>query len=204
MRSVTRSVLAAVVVVVACSATAAASASAAQWYVGGSALTGSAELASTTKVAENITLSFSGLTIDCSSGVTLTGASITAPSGGKLEHLVLKGCAASGVCSLKGTTIETKPLKIEAALGAKSPEDTLVLKPATGRVFAEFTLQGATCSRAGVEELTGPMTVAAPKGREELVEQELAIHTSEEELSGWAVKGKFAVKTASGKAWSFH
>lgn len=200
----TRSILAVAIAAIAFSATAAASASAAQWYVGGGALTGSAELASTTKVAENITLDWNGLNIECASGVTLTSASITAPAGGKLEHLVFKGCAASGVCSLKGTTIETKPLKIEAALGAKSPEDTLVLKPATGRIFAEFTLQGATCSRAGVEELTGPMTVVAPKGREELVEQEIAIHTDEEELSGWVVKGKFNAKTASGKAWSFH
>jgi hypothetical protein len=186
------------------SATAAASASAAQWYVGGSALTGSAELASTTKVTENITLSFHGLTIECISGVTLTGASIAAPNGGKIEHLVFKGCAANDGCSLKGTTIETKPLTVEAALGAKSPEDTLVLKPATGRIFAEFTLQGEPCGRAGVEELTGPMTVTAPKGREELVEQGIAIHTKSEELNGWAVKGAFNAKTASGKAWSFH
>jgi hypothetical protein len=197
-------VLTVCVVVLAFGAVGSASASAAQWYVGGSALAGSVELASTAKVVENVSLDWKGLTVQCGSGVTLTGGSIAAPNGGKVEHLVFKGCASDDGCSLTSTTIETKPLKVEAALGGKSPEDTVVLKPATGRVFAEFTLQGATCSRAGVEELTGPVTVAVTKGREELVEQEVVAHTSGEELDGWVLKGKFDVKLASGKGWSFH
>jgi hypothetical protein len=197
-------VLTVCVVVLAFGAVGSASASASQWYVGGSALAGSAELASTAKVVENVSLNWNGLEVQCGSGVTLTGASIAAPSGGKVEHLVFKGCVSNDGCSLTSTTIETKPLKVEAALGSKSPEDTVVLKPATGRVFAEFTLQGATCSRAGVEELTGPVTVAVAKGREELVEQEVVAHTRVEELDGWVLKGKFDVKLASGKGWSFH
>ena len=207
MRSKSRSVLVALVAVLALGTVASASASAAEWHVGGSALTGSAELASATGLSEAITLSSAGVTITCSSGLELKSADIAAKNGGKIEHLLFKGCLISAPCALSSTTIETKPLTLEAALGSKSPEDTLLLKPTTGTVFAEFKISGTSCSIAGVNKLTGQATFILPKGREELAEQELAVHANVNELE-WrgevSLKGKVKVKLVSGKGWSFH
>jgi hypothetical protein len=204
--------MAGLVVVMAFSAVASASASAAVWHVGGSELVGSASLAPATKMVEEVRLEwYGGAMIRCT-GVELKGASIAAPGGGSAEHLVFKGCAfTSGNCSLKGTTIESKSLALTAALGGSGPEDTLVVKPASGKVLAEFTLTGASCARAGLYDLTGKVTLVLPSGREELVEQEVSMRTSavSEELrldgeTGVSLKGAVKAELASGKAWSFN
>jgi hypothetical protein len=149
-------------------------------------------------------------TITCK-GVELKGASLTATDGGQIEHLLLKGCHTSGGtgCSLRGETIETKPLKLEAALGSKSPEDTLLLKPVTGTTWAEFTIEGGSCNVAGTNRLQGRATFVLSKGREELVEQELLFRTKTSEelkvgVAGVELNGEINLKLASGKGWSYH
>jgi hypothetical protein len=142
----------------------------------------------------------------------LTGADILAPNGGQIEHLVFTGCSANGGCSVSGGTIESKPLKVEAALGAKSPEDTVLLKPVTKPAFAEFTLTGGGCPWAGVIGVRGKATLTLPKGREELAEQELSLYVNAESLEElvWenippmTLEGKVKLKLTSGKVWSFH
>lgn len=209
MRLRSRSVVVALVAVFAFGAVASASASAAEWFVGGSALTGSTELAPATKALESIRLESSNgsLSVTCK-GIELNKATIAAKTGGQIEHLVFKECSALPPCELKSETIESKPLKLEAALGSKSPEDTVLLKPVTGTVFAEFTLQGASCLSAGVVQLKGNPRLTMPKGREELAEQELRMSTGAGELN-WSglevlLSGKVKIKLASGKGWSFH
>lgn len=209
MKSITRSVFVVVVVVMAFSATAAASASAAEWYVGGSPLKEATPVAPTTTTTEGVTMysTFIG-TIACKS-VELKGANLTATAGGQVEHLLLKGCRDEGGsgCHLTSETIETKALKLEAALGGKSPEDTLVLKPVTGTTWAEFVVEGGTCS--GDDRLQGKATFVLSKGREEAAEQELYFGQKESgELKigavGAELKGKIKLKLASAKGWSFH
>jgi hypothetical protein len=205
-------VLVALVAVVALGAVGAGSASAASWRVGGSELVGSASLAPATKMVEEVRLGWIGGALIQCTGVELKSASVAAPGGGSAEHLVFKGCAfTSGSCSLKGTTIESKSLALTAALGGSGLEDTLVVKPASGKVLAEFTLTGASCARAGVYDLTGKVTLVLPSGREELVEQEVSMRTSavSEELrldgeTGVSLKGAVKAELASGKAWSFN
>jgi hypothetical protein len=206
-----KAVVAAVVVVVAVSAIGASAASAASWWVGGSELSGSAALASGT-TAGGVEFGYSSVEVRCS-GVELKGASIVGPSGGSVEHLVFKGCVFTpgSPCSVKGSgAIESKPLSVAAALGGKSPEDTLVLKPASGAVLAEFQVVGTSCQIAGSVHLTGKVTVVLSEGREELAEQEVLMRTtiSSGELSWngthiW-LEGGVKVMLASGKAWSFH
>jgi hypothetical protein len=202
-----------VVAVVAVSAMAAGSASAAEWHVGGSPLTGSAELASSTGVLENVNLELNGGPgIECTGKVSVISASITASDGGKIEHLRFTGCSFYPVnsgCVLSGTTVETKPLTVEAALGAKSPEDTFLLKPVTGKVFLTYTLTGSGCEERGENNFKGKATFIMPKGREGFVEQELVFKTAafdeleSEFLGNVTLKGKIKVKLASGETWSF-
>jgi hypothetical protein len=206
-----KAVMGVAVVVMAFSAVAASGASAASWHVGGEELVGSASLASGT-TAGGVEFGYGSVEVRCS-GVELKGASIVGPSGGSVEHLVFKGCVFSpgSPCSVKGGgAIESKPLSVVAALGGKSPEDTLVLKPASGGVLAEFQVEGTSCQLAGLVRLTGKVTVVLPEGREELAEQEVLMRTtiSSGELkwngTGMGLDGGVKVMLASGKAWSFH
>jgi hypothetical protein len=205
-----KAVMAGLVVVMAFSAVAASGASAASWHVGGEELSLSAPLASATKMVEDVRLIESfGPEILCT-GVELKGASIAAPAGGGVEHLVLTGCGVvSGACSLKGLAIESKPLSVAASLGGKSPEDVLSVKPASGKVFAEYQLVGPKCALAGTVQLTGKAKFVLPAGGEELVEQEVSMRTyaSTGELvsgsSGVTLEGGLKAKLVSGKDWSF-
>jgi hypothetical protein len=123
MRSMYRKCFLVFVTALALGATTAASASASSWWVAGQELgSPSAELASTAKMTSPITLYGLGITVECGSeSLKLTNASISSTDGGKIEHLLLSSChTTSGSCSLQGTTIETKPLTVEAALGGKA------------------------------------------------------------------------------------
>jgi hypothetical protein len=209
MRSKRRAVFAAALAVVALGVTGVASASAAEWYVAGSPLTGSAALASNTSTSESIVLSFSGANIRCS-GLELKTASIAAKTGGQIEHLLLTGCEFTNLsCRLKSSTIETKQLTMEAALGAKSPEDKVLLKPKTETLIAEFKLgEGEKCPWSGSTfKLTGHMTFVVSKGREERVEQEVALRSEGELFASGSeahLSGTVGLKLASAKNWSFH
>jgi hypothetical protein len=208
MNSVHRKVLVTLIAVLACGAVASASASASSWYVGGAELSSPAPVTSSTQVVEGITLEFSNNTINCS-GLELKGGELLAHNGGQVEHMVFTGCilhAGASNCTLSGGKIESKPLKLEAALGSKSPEDTVVFKPATGKVFAEYSITGASCPLAeeGIE-VEGQPAFVLPKGREESAEQELLVRGK---LTGgigiWSFGGAVKAKLTSGKNWSFH
>ena len=202
-----KAVLAGLVVVVAVSAMAAGSASAASWYVGGTELASSTPLASTTTLTEPITFNYLGVVTECS-GIELKKANIAAHTGGEIEHFVFTGCVLEAAgCSIEKSRIESKPLKIEAALGSKSPEDTVVLKPVKGEDFARFIIKG-TCGIAGESELGGKIKLVLPKGREESAQQEFRVNTGENELlwndtSVHLIAGAKA-KLESAKGWSFH
>lgn len=198
-------------VVMAIGAAGSASASAAEWHVGGSPLSGSASLASKTSTPEGVLITTAlGLHIKCKH-IELKGADIAAPDGGQIEHLVFSGCAFQGDsegCALESETIETQPLTVEAALGVKSPEDTLLLKPKSGTLFAGYGVTGETCLSSGKNRWVGKAKFLLPKGGEELAEQEVVPNTGREELKEGSgeVKfsaGSFGAKLSSGSAWSF-
>jgi len=201
----------ALVVALVFSALGSASASASEWYVGGSGLTSSAPLAAkTTRVSGGIIISGgSGLEFECE-GIELKSADIVPSNSGQVEHLVFTGCNdVGGNCVLSSPSIESKPLSVEAALGSKSPEDTLLLKPSAGAgtTFLEFKLEGERCALAGKKLVTGQAVFTLPKGREEAAEQLLNVHT-EGELKmasfSFTLRGEVKLKLASGKNWSFH
>jgi hypothetical protein len=209
MRSRYRGVLVALVAVLVLGAVGSASASASSWWVAGSELGSSEPLASTTAKVAEVTLSWSTLKIQCAS-VGLKGADIVAHTGGSIEHLVLQECTVnSSSCRVVGGKIESKPLKLEAKLGSKSPEDELVAKPASGSVLAEFEFENERCPLEGKQTLGGRLSFVLPKGREEGVEQELVLHES---IAGelhmgelpLTSEGAFKAKLVSGRDWSFH
>jgi hypothetical protein len=193
------------------SAVGAASASASSWWVGGEELLSSTALSSTTvtKVPIRLENPSYAFAFECT-GLELKTADIAAHNAGQIEHLVFTSChSTSSHCSLVGTKIESKPLKMEAALGEKSPEDKVVLKPVTGKLFMEFSVGGTGCTVAEEgAEIEGQATFILPKGREESAEQEVQTHAKEGELKGylgaWTLGGTVKAKLTSGKKWSFH
>jgi hypothetical protein len=212
MRSKFRSIAVALVAVCALGAVASASASAAEWFVGGSPLTGSAPLSSTTVPTERIELyTTEAAPIVVCEGLELETASITAKVGGQIGHLLFTECEArhSSTCTLVGTTVESKPLTIEAVLGGTSPEDKLVLKPVTKLAFLEYKFKGSSCPYTSEIAVTGKVKMPLPKGRDELAEQELVLAQSGSSELNWEAAefhfgGKVKLKLSSGKAWSFH
>jgi hypothetical protein len=212
-----RKVLVAMTCALALGAVGSASASASSWWVGGSELGSSEPLAAATTKVNEFRLTISAPVdgkIACQ-GVELKGADIISHSGGSIEHLILKKCVyettLKNVCVLKSTTIESKALTLEAKLGSKSPEDELVVKPASGEVLAEipFEYGSSTCLfNDETVKLTGKAQLVLPKGREEAVEQPLHFTSSGSELrfagTPAELTGEYKLKLSSGKGWSYH
>jgi hypothetical protein len=181
-----------------------AAASAAAWHVGGEELKAETALASTAETKE-ISMVWLSTETQCT-GVQLQSASISPKVGGKIGKLVLTGCTLLGNtgCTISGGVIESAALKLEAALGGKSPEDTLALKPESGKGFLKFVLTGNSCAFEGSNTISGKATFTLPHGREELASQELSFNVGAGETSPEIkLTGHASVKLASGKAWSF-
>ena len=213
MRSIWVKTLVLCATAAAVAAVASASASASQWYVGGKALTGSAKLATTAKVEEDITFSAPSLDVKiaCTS-VNLVSPEIIAPGSLKAkEETYLGGCKATE--GPKGCTIiqeRGEPfagLAGTAVLGT-APEDTLELKSPRANAFIVFELSNCG-ALVGQLVLTGKVPFSMPTGQTESVEQTLVgpgTKSTSLEMEGnyFYVTGKFKLKLASGSKWSFH
>jgi hypothetical protein len=220
LSSVYRKALVAVMCASALAAVGSASASASSWWAGGNQLASSEPLASSTTEVQAFTIAVgpgADIEIRCQS-VGLKGADIASPSGGAIEHLMLEKCnvepygANPPNCSLASTTIESKALKLTAALGSKSPEDKLAIEPASGEVLAEIHFGGSSercVFNNKTAKLEGKAKLVLPKGREEMVEQplQLTIASAGELYVGGDVvslEGEYKLKLSSGKGWSYH
>jgi hypothetical protein len=202
----------------------AASASAAQWYVGGKAMTGSEKLSETVKVEESIVFADEFaypkyfVNITCT-GLKLPKSEISASAAISLKEPRLEGCKLTiprdekedESCALEGTEIWMSSLTAKMSLGSKSPEDGVELKPSLGNEWFAFGGRGS-CEISSIDSegsIIGTVTLKAVKGQTEAVEQEFV---GEGEAGKGLTRygapvyftGKFKLKLASGKAWSFH
>ena len=220
MRSICKKGSATLVAVLALCALAAASASASQWYVGGKALTGSEKLAETVKVEQPIKFTFhlfqeesENPTLTCT-GMTSAKSEIGASGAIKLKEPALTGCVLVEPnhknCELNDQTrIGLLPLEAKMALG-KAPEDTAELAgTGTVKAWTEFWPNEECEELNGPDTIRGSVTIQAPKGQTEATEQEFVGEGSLSNGLKWYAQsvyfsGKFKLKLASGKAWSFH
>lgn len=205
----------ALVAVLAIGGAGAASASAASWHVGGGVLSGSEALGTTFKPVTGISFEFAtGAAVQCVGNIELKNAKITSPGTGQVEHMILNECTmqASPSCTVEHQRIETAPLTMEAALGSKSPEDTVIFKPTAGKTnspWMEIQVPNEACFWYPRITITGQAKFIMPTGREEKAEQEIIFHAGTGELRNGSFEVKFTetskskFKLASGKAWSF-
>ncbi len=227
MRSICKKGSVTLVAVLALCALAAASASASQWYVGGKKLTKYhnttfGNLAETVKVEENIVLSVPSvkLTITCKEAKVTGEPTIRGIDYMYMGFLSFRSCKttepATG-CELKTGIGVASGVEGAAAAEGTAPEDKLLLAPTLNEDLNEFWLnEEENCSlREGSFQqfMKGQITFSMPKGREEAVEQTIVGQGAKESPSELTflpkehpayLTGKFKIKLASGKAWSFH
>jgi hypothetical protein len=188
-------------------------ASASQWYVGGKALAGSEKLSETVKVEDSITISIpvNKSKITCTA-LKASKSEIASTTLITLKGPVLQGCkltvpSEEGACKLEGSEIFTKPLEAKMSLG-QSPEDSAEL---TAPSKEWFVFSGGSECNAFLNEspIKGTVTLKAPKGQTEATEQEFVGQGEASKGLTWNAQpayltGRFKLKLASGKAWSFH
>jgi hypothetical protein len=193
---------------------------AASWFVSGTELTGTAGLAASVKVDQNLLLlePSIGLAIECS-GATLdsTNSQINAGNTGQAGSLAFLGCRTvkpETGCSLGRETITSEEISLRAILESKAPEDRIVVSPKTKNVLAEilFIEGNPNCqfkTRFPVP-LDGALTLGAPTGQTEETAQALVglgtVENNSLELGSSGkiyLDGKVLLALASGSKWSF-
>jgi hypothetical protein len=111
-------------------------------------------------------------------------------------------------CTLSSPTIETVPLQGEPTLQGASAV-RVALKPKTKATIATFEFTGSNCAAAGLNAITGTMTIQLPAGQDERTLQLITANISEAsgELkvasSAASLKEGFLLALASGEPWSF-
>lgn len=179
------------------------------WFVEGTELAGTAALAASAPVDEQFQLTASQVEVKCSgSALNSVNPKIAASNTLAASSLEFSECKGNAVCPLVGKTISTLPLSAELSEGTL-PEDKAVFLPTnSSKIFATIKFEGAECTFAGVNTLTGKQTATLPTGQEENVTQSISPKTATSgELklvsSSATLKGTALVKLASGKVWAF-
>jgi hypothetical protein len=189
----------------------------ASWFVGGTELKTSAQLATAAVIDEIPTLlvpAVSDLALTCTGG-TLDNASpeIIAGNSVKAQALKFLGCEVTNPakgCALEGTTISTFPITAVASLG---PGEEVRVKylPQTKNIIAEVEFGEAnTCAFNSLESVKGSITEGIPKGQLEAATETLvglgSVENNSLEVGNSKIiikGGRGLVKLASGSKWSF-
>jgi len=209
-------VMVGLVAVMAFSAMVAGSASAASWKINGSALTGSAALATTAKVdaTASLIITTANILVLCTGGSSgvLSGIKplISSPNSGTAETLIFNGCTVMepSTCTLSSEEITTEPLTAEVKTGP-APDDLVTFSP-TKKDFTEIDFIGAKCPLTGEKAVSGKVTIKAPTGQTESVTQAIEGLGTLENNSlfvgsdrSYIEGGSALLKLVSGSKWSF-
>jgi hypothetical protein len=203
--------------VVALSAVAAGSASA-DWYVSGTKLAAGATvgLSTTAKVDTDAVLRIPAVSIKIlCKGTILRGASpeIVGTNEGRASSLTFEGCEVTEPntkCTLSSSTIPTEPIRATVTK-ATTPADLVTFTPKTKTTFAKIPFSSTnTCAFNEPEPVIGAVTVGAPTGQTEEVEQAIEGLGSTENNSlgvggqkAYIEGGRALLKLLSGSKWSF-
>jgi hypothetical protein len=213
-----KAIVVALFAVFALSAVAASSASA-DWFINGTKLVGSAELATTAKVDTDFTLVINTATkikILCT-GNTLDALEplIDSTNGFTARDLTFLGCSTvepATKCILEGQPTSILTLPIEG-FATKGPGNSVRghFKPTTKNQFATLQFsENNTCALSAEEPVNGSVTGGSENGQSEEVLHGLeALGTTENnslEIAGvhaYIVGGKALLQLLSGSKWSF-
>ena len=187
------------------------------WHVSGVELTGTetAALATTaaTDAAPVLDVPALPLKIGCKGPLTGVSPKITAPNSGAATSLTFTECAViePTTCTLSSPEIKTEAVTATASL-ASGTADHLLFKATTAKHFAEFVLEGSSCSISGKKAVTGTVVLNAGTGQTENTLQELEGLGSLEQGThslqtandpSYIEGGRVLLKLESGRQWSF-
>ena len=193
----------------------AGSASASGWHISGTELIGSetANLSTLAATDEAATLNVPllPLKITCTGDLKGVAPKIKAPNTGSATSLAFSGCTVTepSTCTLSSPEIKTGI--IEATATTKGTTDHILFKTTTNK-FAEFTLEGSSCSIEGRKAVTGTVVLNAPTGQTEntlqLLEGLGSLEQGSDSLqtasdASYIEHGKALLKLESGAKWSF-
>jgi hypothetical protein len=192
------------------------SASAAGWYIDASELTGSPTKAlstvATTDAETVLHVPALPLKLACKGPLDSVNPLIATPNLAAATSLTFTECSVGEptACTLESTEIKTNPIEATAST-ATGITDHLLFKT-TSSHFAEFMLEGATCSIAGKKAIKGAVVLKAPTGQAEKVLQALeglgSLEQGADSLqvandTAYLESGKTLLKLETGEPWSF-
>jgi hypothetical protein len=191
------------------SAVTTASAAATEWWVGGSSLTGKAELSTKTHVTKSFTIKSAKLSVECSE-VQVKNGFIGQFNENTIESLVFEKCSVVSQPGCEVATVATEPLAFP--LEGEKGNIKLNFMPKSGAKFGVVSIKTkGTCSVTGSFELKSGakkgMICNYPGVEKEHVEHELVFNESsgsEIEINGEKATftGEVLFKLTSGKEWS--
>jgi hypothetical protein len=194
-----------------------ASADTDSWFVGGTKLTKNEKLLPLATVDLPTILSSpeQSLKVTCSGGASkvLHGISplIEPEDKGQAQSLVFLGCSEIEPANCTVTsTIETEPVAALADLGPGTSVRVL-FTPKTPPLFTTLSISGSTCSIAGDKPVKGAVTIGAPTGKTENIQQAIeglgSVENNSLEVAGhkaFLQGGYTLLSLESMKPWSFH
>jgi hypothetical protein len=215
--SAMKSILVACLAVTAVGALGVSSAAADGWFVNGAELTGTqtAALATTavTDAAPVLHVPALPLKISCTGPLEGVSPKIAAPNSGSATSLKFTECTVIEPTTCKLSTPEIKTEEVTATVSlASGTADHILFKPTSAKHFAEFTLEGTSCSISGKKAVTGSVVLKAGTGQLESAVQALeglgSLEQGGDSLQtandpSYIEGGKALLQLASGASWSF-
>lgn len=184
----------------------------ADWMVNGTTLTGTAALATTAAVDEEVQFSAAGVLVKCSGNNQRFVNPVMNGVTGMADALSWEstGCVATQPCRIAESmkeTISTLPILIDAVLEGALAVKGRVLPVNSSKVFMTVKFEGAECSLAGVQTVKGSQAVLIPTGQDERTAQTITTVSEGEGLkvgtSAVTMKGSVLGRTAGGLPFSF-
>ncbi len=193
----------------------------ANWFIGGTELGvgKTAALANTAQVDTAAVLNIPKLKVKLTcTGNILRGVNpeIIGTNKGKAKSLIFEGCKtvepATG-CELLENPQEIPTEPIEATVTkATSPADRVFFKPKTKTLFANINFKEKNvCALEGKEPITGGVTINAPTGQTEILNQPIeglgSFENNSLEIGGakaYIEGGRALLLVLTAQTWSFH
>jgi hypothetical protein len=211
--------VAALLAAVALSAVAVGSASA-DWFINGTKLVGSAELATTAKVDTDLTLRVAapgggGVKVLCTGSLDSSEPLIDSTNAFSIKTLTFLGCSTiepATKCALQGqpTSISTAPLVGTMTKGPGNSVRSIIKALTKGTIATLAFSEADTCAFTEEEPVTGSVTSDATLGQNEEVAQAFeALGTTENNsllVAGdhaYVEGGRVLLRLLSGSKWSF-
>lgn len=198
--------------VVVTSASSQAFAAEAGWMVNGTQLTGTVAVSTTAAVDQEFEATSGEVKVNCKPKLWgWINKILVAAKKAATAILAIDQCGGNTICQLAATMngiIQTLPVQIDLTLDGVSGVKGRILATNTSQLLATIAFEGAECSFAGVNGISGTQGILMPTGQSERSSQltQFVTETPGElklAFSAMTLKGASLTRLASGASFSF-